>query len=264
MPSRTINNVGYHYQEQGRGTPLVLIHGFPFDSRMWEAQSKALSDRNRVIAPDLRGFGKSAASGAFSIAALADDVHALLAEIGALPCLLGGLSMGGYIALAFSRKYASDLKGLALLDTRSEADSSEAKQNREKMIALAGEKGSAAIAETMLPKLLSSNTIERRHDVVHRMRKMMEEQDPQTVQHALAAMRDREDQSAHLPSIAVPTAIIVGADDQITPPKLSEAMQQAIPHSTLSVIPRAGHMSPVEAPDEVNRALRTWATATGG
>jgi pimeloyl-ACP methyl ester carboxylesterase len=261
MPTRTVNNVNYHYQEHGRGTPLVLIHGFPFDSRMWEAQLKSLSDRHRVIAPDLRGFGKSMSSDAFSIASLARDVHGLLEQIGALPCLLGGLSMGGYIALAFCREYMADLRGLALLDTRAEADTSEGKQNREKMIQTAAEKGSAGIADEMLPKLTSPHTAERRHDLVHRLRAMMQDQNPQTLQHALAAMRDREDQTTFLPSIAVPTAIVVGADDKITPPALAEKMQQAIPNAKLSVIPLAGHMSPVEAPDEVTRALRQWATS---
>jgi pimeloyl-ACP methyl ester carboxylesterase len=259
MPTRTVHNVNFHYHERGRGTPLVLVHGFPFDSRMWEAQLDALCDRNRVIAPDLRGFGRSSSSEPFTFASLAEDLHALLEQVGALPCLLGGLSMGGYVALAFCRKYMADLRGLALLDTRAEADDSQTRQNREKMIAAAGEKGSAAIAETMLPRLLSPHTLQRRQDLVHRMRKMIEDQNPQTLQRALAAMRDREDQTAFLPSIAVPTTIIVGADDAVTPPDIARAMNAAIPRSNLSAIPRAGHMSPVESPDEVNRALRALA-----
>src|SRR5688500_6226536 len=108
MPTRTIGNAAMHYEESGAGNPLVLLHGFPLDSRIFDAQREALSDAYRVIAPDLRGFGKSAAAtGAFSLEDLADDLHALLKEIDALPGALAGLSMGGYVALAYAKKYPS-------------------------------------------------------------------------------------------------------------------------------------------------------------
>src|SRR6266542_306071 len=146
MPTKSINGATIPYQERGRGVPVVLVHGFPLDSGMWEAQLDALSDRYRVIAPDLRGFGQSISTEPFTIASQADDVHALLKELGALPCVLAGLSMGGYIALAFSRKYASDLRALTLIDTRSEGDTPQGKENRNKMIQLVRDNGSKAVA----------------------------------------------------------------------------------------------------------------------
>ncbi len=110
------------FAEAGRGAPLVLIHGFPVDARMWAGQLSGLSDRYRVITPDLRGFGGSTSSDPFTMESQADGIHDLLAKLGALPCILGGLSMGGYIALAFARKNATDLRGLILFDTKAAAD----------------------------------------------------------------------------------------------------------------------------------------------
>src|SRR5437867_3940906 len=123
-----------HFEESGRGLPVVLLHGFPLDSRVWAKQRAALNDRYRVITPDLRGFGRSKSDDPFTIESLADDVHALLKEIGALPGVLGGLSMGGYAALAYAKKYPADLRGLILVDTKAEADTPEGKQAREEMI----------------------------------------------------------------------------------------------------------------------------------
>src|SRR5947208_3346690 len=127
MPTnaKTINGATLSYSETGPsdGKPVVLVHGFPLDSRIFARQAEALSDRFRVICPDLRGFGQSKSDAAFSIESLADDLHALLGQIDALPCSLGGLSMGGYIALAFAKKFPKDLSALILIDTRSEGDS---------------------------------------------------------------------------------------------------------------------------------------------
>jgi len=125
MPYRTINDTLLSYHEQGAGKPLVLLHGFPLDRRIFDHQIGELSKNSRVIAPDLPGFGQSKSDKPFTIESLADHVHALLAGMNALPCTLGGLSMGGYVALAFAKKYSQDLTSLLLLDTRSGADTAE-------------------------------------------------------------------------------------------------------------------------------------------
>src|SRR4051794_15232486 len=118
MPTQTVNGVTLSYEERGKGLPLVLLHGFPLDGRVWDEQLADLSARCRVVAPDLRGFGRSRSETPFTIESLADDVHALLTAIGALPCVLGGLSMGGYVSLAYAKKYPADLRGLVPVDTR--------------------------------------------------------------------------------------------------------------------------------------------------
>jgi pimeloyl-ACP methyl ester carboxylesterase len=241
--------------------PLVLLHGFPLDSRVWDAQRKDLSNRFRVIAPDLRGFRKSApATTPFTMESLADDMHALLTEIGALPCVLGGLSMGGYVALAYVKKYPSDLKGLALIDTRAEGDSPEGKEARAKMIELVKDKGPPAVADAMMPKLLAPDSLSRKPALVKELRAILEACPTKTIEYALMAMRDRPDRTEDLPSIAVPTAIIVGDHDAITPPAMSEKMNKAIPKSHLTIVNGAGHMACMEQPDQVNRALAEMKT----
>lgn len=261
MPSRTIHGTTIAFTERGSGFPLVLLHGFPLDSRIWEAQQASLSDRWRVITPDLPGFGQSQGGQPFTMASIASDVHAMLASLGALPCVLGGLSMGGYVALEFVKKYPADLRALLLVDTRAEGDSPEGKQGRQKMIDLVRDKGSKAVAEQMRPKLLAESTLKGNAPVVQRLNQIMEACPAPTIEHALVAMRDRHDHTADLPSVPVPTLILVGQHDAITPPSSAETMNKAIPRSKMVVIPDAGHMTPMEQPERVNRAMREFLEA---
>lgn len=256
MATRSINGANINYEDSGRGLPLVLLHGFPLDSRMWEGQGADLTSVARVITPDLRGFGKSQPPAPFSMESQSDDMHALLSEIGALPCMLVGLSMGGYVALNYARKYPQDLRALALVDTRSEADTPQGKEARQKMIDLVRASGSKAVADQMEPKMLSKDTLEHRPAQVRALRQMMENCPPLTIEYALAAMRDRPDVTEFLPSIKVPTLIIVGDADAITPPAMAESMHKKIAGSQLVVIQGAGHMSPLEQPEQVSRAMR--------
>lgn len=163
--------------------------------------------------------------------------------------------MGGYVALAHVRKYPSDLSGLILLDTKAEGDTSEQKEGRQKMIDLVRARGSSAVAEQMLPKLVAPDLPQKRPAVAEALRNMMEACPPLTIGHALLAMRDRPDQTPYLASIAVPTLIVVGDADAITPVSLAQAMQRQISGSVLSVIKGSGHMSPVEQPAQVNQAM---------
>ena len=260
MPTRTVRGVTLSYDEKGpAGAPaLVLLHGFPLDRRVWETQVAELSREVRVIAPDLRGFGESASAEPFTLEDLADDVHALLGEIGALPAVIGGLSMGGYVALAYAKKYPKDLRGLALIDTKADADTTEGKQGRDKMIALVREKGSAAIADEMMPKMLAPGAAEQQPAVAKQLRAIMESCPPFTIAHALAALRDRPDHACNLPSIPVPTLVIVGEHDALTPPEKSQAIAKETPNAQLVTIRGAGHMSPMEQPQQVNDALRRF------
>jgi pimeloyl-ACP methyl ester carboxylesterase len=260
MGTRTVNGVTLSYDERGpEGAPaLVLLHGFPLDRRVWEAQLADLSRDVRVIAPDLRGFGKSKFAGEFTLEELADDVHALLADIDARPAVIGGLSMGGYVALAHAKKYPTDFRGLVLIDTKAEGDTTEGKQGRDKMIALVREKGSTAVADQMMPKMLAPDADKHRPDVARQLRSIMEACPPLTIAHALAAMRDRPDRVCDLPSIPVPTLIVVGEHDAITPPAQAQAMAKGIPNAQLVTVRGSGHMSPMEQPQQVNDALRKF------
>jgi pimeloyl-ACP methyl ester carboxylesterase len=237
---------------------LVLLHGFPLDRRVWEAQVEELSRDARVITPDLRGFGQSKSNGPFTIEALADEVHALLADIGALPAVIGGLSMGGYVALAYAKKYPKDLRGLVLIDTKADADTTEGRAARDKMIALVREKGSAAVAEQMMPKMMAPDADKQRPAVAKQLRAIMDACPPLTIAHALAAMRDRPDRTGDLPSTPVPTLVIVGEHDAITPPDKAQAIVKDVPGAQLVTVRGAGHMSPMEQPQQVNDALRRF------
>lgn len=262
MPKREAHGVLIHYTEQGTGNPVVLVHGFPLDSTMWAAQVTAVAGAGyRVITPDLRGFGESDFESArgrpYTLEALADELHVLLEGIGALPCALAGLSMGGYVALAHLKKYPVDLRGLILIDTKAEADTADGKQGRQKMIDLVRREGARAVADQMMPKMLSSESAAR-PQLAGSLRAMMEACPPRTIEAALAAMRDRPDRSGELAAVHVPTLVLVGDADAITPPNVAEGMAQKIPGAQLVTVRGAGHMSPMEQPEQVNRAITAF------
>ncbi|HWE97759.1 MAG TPA: alpha/beta fold hydrolase [Tepidisphaeraceae bacterium] len=258
MGMQTVNGVTLSYTDQGNRQALVLLHAFPVDSRMWAAQISDLAPRCRVIAPDFRGFGQSPPAGPFTIPSLVDDVHALLTALGALPCVLAGTSMGGYVALNFARKYPTDLRGLVLVDTKAEADNPEQRENRNKMIEVARTMGAKAVADAMSGKMLSPETFDHRPETVQALRAMMEACPVETIVHALTALRDRPDMSDALPSVCVPTLILVGEEDAITPLAVAQSMQRQIPRAELKIVRGAGHMSPMEQPEQVNQALANF------
>ena len=257
----TVNGTRLAYRDRGQGRPvaLLLIHGFPLDHRMWDAQLAGLAGQARVIAPDLRGFGRSAAalSGPLTMDQHADDLAALLDHLGIGRAVVAGLSMGGYIAFAFWRRHQERVQALVLADTRAEADSPQAQANRDAAAAKVRTAGVAAIAGDMLPRLLAPASLANPR-LAERMRAMMADQPAETVIAALAGLRDREDSRPTLPTITVPTLVLVGAHDALTPPADATALAAGIPAARLVVIPAAGHMSPLENPRAVNAALRSF------
>lgn len=255
MPTIEINGQQLNYNEKGEGSAAVLVHGFPLDRRIWDAQVEGLSDGYRVIAPDLRGFGKSQPGKPFTIEDLADDLHQLLEKIGALPCVLGGLSMGGYVSLAYVAKYPTDLKGLMLIDTKAEADTAEGKANRLKMIESCRVGGAKVVADSMASKMTAPGASA---EVVAKARRIMEECPPATIEHACLAMLSRRDYRGELPSIAVPTLVIVGEQDAFIPLALARDMSRQIARARLAVVGKAGHLAPMEQPDETNRVIGSF------
>ncbi|HEY7369704.1 MAG TPA: alpha/beta fold hydrolase [Thermoanaerobaculia bacterium] len=239
-------------REMGDGPAVVLLHGYPLDGAMWSGVGRLLSTRFRVIKPDLPGRGDNPQSGAPSLDAYAEFVSALLSQ---LPGKVGlaGFSMGGYVALALLRRRAP-IAALALVDTRATADDAAGRAAREDAIATVQAKGVAAIAEAMTPKLLSADGL-RSRDLAERVRRLIERQPPETVIADLQAMRDRPDSTDLLPAVDVPTLVLVGEADALTPPAASEAMSAAIPGARLVRIPGAGHLTPMERPRAVAEAL---------
>ena len=239
---------------------LVLIHAFPQDHTMWEAQAANLRTDHRVFAPDVFGFGGTPLPDEdWTIDSYADNLAAAMEELGIdTPFVLGGLSMGGYIALAFARKFPERLRGLILADTRADADTEEAKANREKTIAAMATQTPADLIEQMLPKLLCESTRASKPEIVERVRTTASRQSREGVIAALKALRDRSDSTASLKNMPFPTLVIVGAEDAITPPALAEAMVKELPNATLEVIANAGHLSNLEQPEAFATAIRNW------
>jgi len=248
------NKQSLSYDEAGQGPILLLLHGFPLDREMWRPQIVGLASQARVIALDLPGFGGSSLEETrFTIESAADSVaEFLLATNISERVTVGGLSMGGYVAMAFARRHPDRLRGLILADTRAEPDDEIAKANRAKSITLAQEKGAAGVIEAMIPKLLAPENIA---SCAEDLRRIASRQSTASVLNAIAALRDRPDAKPGLKSIAVPTLVIVGDQDAVTPPSFAEAIAHETPGSKLVVIPGAGHMSNLENPAAFNEAV---------
>ena len=220
------------YTDEGRGDVIVLLHAFPVDGRMWAVQRRDLSRTHRVIAPDFAGFGGSATvSLRRSLDEHADDVARLLDALAIDRATIVGLSMGGYITFAFARRHPKRVARLVLADTKATPDTPEGRAARDQNIALVEKEG---------------------------VREIGRSQRPDAVTAALAAMRDRPDSTPLLPQFDVPTAVIVGEDDSITPPSDAHAMADALPRAKLIVLPQAGHLANLEAPTEFTTAMADW------
>ncbi len=245
------------FQDSCDQPALLLIHGFPLSSNLWIPQIDDLSNFVRVIAPDLRGHGRSdAVSGPYSVEMLADDCADLLSSLNvSTPFVVCGLSLGGYVAFEFYRRYQEYIGGLILTATRAIPDSEEGKANRDKMADAARQQGVTAVTQAMLPKLLAPATYENDAELVEFVAEMMNDTSVAGVIGGLAAMRDRPDSTPTLAEIDVPVLVIHGDADQIVPLVEAEAMAAAIPNGKLVVIPNAGHLPNLEQPDAFNDAV---------
>jgi pimeloyl-ACP methyl ester carboxylesterase len=238
---------------------VLLLHAFPLGLFMWDAQVEALCATHRVIRFDARGFGGTAAGeGPLTMERIADDGAAILDHLGIEKAVVAGCSMGGYGAFAFVRRHPQRLAGLVLQDTRAGADSVEAKANRRTLAAKVQAEGPSAAVEAFLPKLVGETTHRERPAVVAALRERILATSPQGITNALHGLAARSDSRETLPAIAVPTLVLVGAEDVLTPPSEAVTMAAAIPRTRLDVIPGAGHLANLESPAAVNAALRAF------
>ncbi|MFL5374291.1 MAG: alpha/beta fold hydrolase [Myxococcales bacterium] len=252
----TVNGVTLAVEVRGDGPAVLFVHGYPFDRSIWSHQIAAL-DGYRRIAPDLRGMGASDAPDlGYSMEIYAADLAALLDVLDADEVVLCGLSMGGYIAFEFLRRWRARVRGLVLMDTRAEADTAEGRKARDATAALARDGGAAAVAETLLPKVLARSTRTGASITAERVRGMMSSTPVPGLVGALAAMRDRPDSAPLLPELAgLPTLVVVGEEDELTPPETARALADRIPGARLVTVAGSGHLPPVERPVETTRAL---------
>lgn len=254
----TINGRELAWDETGSGRTILFLHGFPFNRQLWYNQMQAVPKGWRGVAMDLRGFGESAGSDdpQYTMDMFADDAAALLTHLRVRRAVICGLSMGGYIALAMQRRYPSMVGGLILADTRATADGEQEKQNRLQLAQRVQAEGNGVVVDSMMQKLFAPVTPYTKPKVAEFVRGMMSAARPESIARALLGMAVRPNSEPDLRNISVPTLVIVGAEDQITDRGQAQLMARAIRGSQIEVIPEAGHVSNLEAPEIFNEAVR--------
>ena len=257
----TVNGVTLAVEHRGSGPAVLFLHGFPLDRSVWSHQLDGLTGFRR-IAPDLRGMGQSDAPDlGYSMSTYAEDLLALLDALGEGQVVLCGLSMGGYIAFEFVRRWRERVRGLILMDTRAEADSAEGRRARDGLIGRVREQGVIAAAEAMLPRFFTSQVSP---ELIERVRTAILRTPVSGIIGALSAMRERPDSTPLLETLTgIPTLVLVGAEDAITPPPIAQGMAAAIPGARLMEIPGAGHLPCVEQPVPTTRAILKFLQSVG-
>jgi 3-oxoadipate enol-lactonase len=262
MATASLNGVSVSYTDEGdRSAPvLLLIHGHPFDRSMWEPQlAAAVAAGRRVVAPDLRGYGgTSVVPGVTGFEAFAADLAALLDHLGVASAVVGGLSMGGQIAMEFCRLHADRVQGLILADTFPRAETPEGKVFRNNLADRLLKEGMDGYAAEVIDKMVAPATIAARPEVAAHVLRMMRSTSPEGAAAALRGRAERPDYCELLSRTAVPAWVVVGSDDTYTPVSDAEFMHRQLPHSTLTVIEGAGHMPNLEYPAEFNAALTAY------
>lgn len=252
-----VNGVEIGYDDVGAAAdiPLVFAHAFPLNRTMWAPQVSAMVDRCRCVAWDYRGLGESTARGPYTVEQYADDLAGLLDQLHLDKIVLAGCSMGGYVALAFWRRHAKRVRALVLADTRAGADTTEGLSKRAGQIAQARNEGATAVANGLIQGVVGKTTREKQPDTYDAVHRMMAQAPVEGIVGAIEAMMNRPDSTPLLASIDVPTLVVVGDEDVLTPVKEARAMHQQIRGSRLEVIAQAGHLACLERPAAFNHVL---------
>jgi pimeloyl-ACP methyl ester carboxylesterase len=237
---------------------VVLIHAFPLNATLWRPQIDRAPTGWRFITPDLPGFGRSRLEPARTIEEMAQAMLDVLDVERIERAVIGGMSMGGYVTFALYRLAPERFSAMVLADTRATADNEQQREARLKMIASVRAAGASAVADEMLPKLLGATSHAQRPALAAAVRGMIERNSPEVIAGAVESMMGRPDSRPMLGSIAVPTLVLCGEEDVLTPPSDSKSLHAAIPHSRLSLIEKAGHLSNIEAPDPFSFALNSF------
>lgn len=251
MEKVNVNGVQLAYERRGKGTPLVLLHGFPLDHHLWDEVVPLLEDTFDVILPDLRGFGESTTvDSPYSMDDYASDIAGLLDQLGVQKAAIVGHSMGGYAALAFARLYPERVSGLGLISSQVLADAPERKEGRYKSAADVSANGIESVVATMTPKFTTDERLQSY------ARESMEQQQPAAYVGALKAMAERADSTALLPSFNFPVVIVHGDADALIPIDRAREVKEALPQAHLVEISGAGHIPMLEAKEKTAEALK--------
>lgn len=246
-----------HFEDFGTGRPVVLIHAFPLSAEMWKRQATLLGVRNyRVILPDLPGFGAANSTiQFFTIGEMARRIAAILKTLKIEKAIIGGLSMGGYVAFDLYRQFPELFSALILCDTTYLADSLEKRNSRFDLISKIESSGAAALIENMLPNLISDETKQNNPDLLDKLTGAFSKVNPVSAINALRSMAERADSSDIIEQITFPTLLIFGEFDKVTNLEIAGKMKELIPGSELFIIKKAGHYTNLEQPDQFNNAL---------
>ena len=261
MPEYRTSGGLMFYRERGEGPedPVVLLHAFPLNRKMWAPQVEALAGTRRIITPDYPGFGSSPRPCAQpDVRYYAEQVQELLNRLTLESVVLGGLSMGGYVAFACLTHFPERISALVLANTRPDPDSEDVKETRRETARRVAEEGVEVLPKLQMERLLAPGTLENEEDVVETVRAMILESSPDGVVAALGAMRDRPDSTNLLSKINVPTLVLGGAEDALSTPEVMGEMAGKIPNSRHLTLEGAGHLSNLEAPKEFNAALKDF------
>jgi 3-oxoadipate enol-lactonase len=250
------SGVAMSYRDLGEGDPLVLLHAFPLNGRMFESQMRAFSGSHRVVAPDYPGFGRSPRTPAQpDVHYYAEGVRRLLDRVHLERVVLGGVSMGGYVAFECLRLFPERVSALILANTRADPDSEETRETRNEMALRVAQEGVGVLVELQIGRLLSAETLQNDEELVESVRAMILDNSPEGVVAALGAMRERPDSTPLLGKIGVPTLVIGGEEDDIATPEIMGSMAAKIPGASHETIPQTGHLSNLEAPEKFNAIL---------
>lgn len=259
MATTTFGEITIGFDDVGDGEPVVFVHGHPFDRSMWDPQLDAFSDRHRVIAADLRGYGESTVvSGTTTLGTFADDIAALLDHVAIDRAVLCGLSMGGQIVMEFVRRFPHRVRGLVFADTSATAETAEGKAGRYGLADRLQREGMTAYADEVLPKMVAPANIDAMPGVAKHVSTMMRNTSPVGAAAALRGRAVRPDYRELLASLTTPTLVVVGAEDEFTPVEVARDIHDRIADSSLAVIPGAGHLPNLERTEEFDAVLRDF------
>lgn len=261
----SVNDFLFSYDDFGEGNiPIIFLHGFPFDKTMWRFQLDFFKNTHRIIALDIRGFGKSIdETSAWSIDLFSEDLILLMDQLSIKKAIVCGLSMGGYIALNAIKRFPDRFEALVLCDTQCNADSPEVKKKRYNTIDDINMSGTITFSDNFIKNVFYKDSLENQKELVQQLKSVVLANSKYIITQGLTALAERTETCSTLNNITIPTLIICGREDTVTPLTQSEFMHAAIRGSKLQVIDRAGHVSNLEQPLEFNRHLFSFLTDIG-
>jgi pimeloyl-ACP methyl ester carboxylesterase len=265
MPTTTVNGLAYDYEERGSGVPIVFAHGLTFDRHMWDHQVQTLSSRYRCIAYDFLGHGGSPVGPqGYSLEDEAENLHALLAQWGASPAHVVGLSMGGMVALRLALAHPRDLRSLAILDASAEEELPERAPLYEQLAATAKAQGPESVADPVSGFMFSPGFVQSQPEKVEAYKRSFGALDMEGLERATQAVSRRTTVLAGIPQIAVPTLVIVGSEDIATTPDKAQHVVDGIRGARLETVAGSGHMTPVEQPERISELLSAFLAQVDG